>query len=69
MVRADLNTLRFVTYKKMDGDPRWEDCEEFHTIPLGIMLPGYTSPNMIKLPEPASREVSSGGRGYSLLVR
>ncbi len=61
MVKPDVNTLSFVAYKKSDGAPRWEDCVEPHAIPLGIMLPGYTSPNMIRLPEAVSRETSNGG--------
>ncbi len=60
MVKPDLNTLCLVAYKKVDRAPKWEDCEETHTIPLGIMLPGYTSPNMIRLPEVASRESGTG---------
>ncbi len=50
MVRPDSATLRLVAYKKVDNAPRWEDCEESHPIPLGIMLPGYASPNRIILP-------------------
>ncbi len=50
MVRPDSATLRLVAYKKIYGAPRWEDCEESHPIPLGIMLPGYSSPNRIILP-------------------
>jgi hypothetical protein len=50
MVRPDNATLRLVAYKKVHGDPKWEDCEEFHPIPLGIMLPGYKPPNRILLP-------------------
>jgi hypothetical protein len=60
MVKPDLNTLCLVAYKKVDRAPKWEDCEETHAIPLGIMLPGYTSPNMIRLPEVASRECGTG---------
>jgi hypothetical protein len=61
MVKPDIDTLSLVAYKKAGGAPRWEDCVEPHTIPLGIMLPGYTSPNTIRLPEAVSREISNGG--------
>jgi hypothetical protein len=49
MVRPDIASLRFIAYKKFDGDSKWVDCEEFHTIPLGIMLPGYAPPNTVRL--------------------
>jgi hypothetical protein len=47
MVRPDIPTLRLVASKKTEGTPKWEECEESHVLPLGIMLPGYVSPNII----------------------
>jgi hypothetical protein len=61
MVRPDIPTLRLVAYKKLDGAPKWEDCEESHVLPLGIMLPGYVSPNSIRLPAATSNAGAVGG--------
>jgi hypothetical protein len=50
MSRPDRFTLELVAYKKMDGDAKWQKCQETHPIPLNIMLPTYSAPNHIVLP-------------------
>jgi hypothetical protein len=60
MVRPNSSSLRLVAFKKVDEGPRWEDCVETHSIPLGIMLPGYVTPNRIELPESAIQHANAG---------
>jgi hypothetical protein len=68
MVRPDIPTLRFVAYKKFHGDSRWVDCEEYHAIPLGIMLPGYKPPNVIRLADVSVMDSQLSGSQSSASV-
>jgi hypothetical protein len=57
MTRPDINTLELLSFKKKEGDRKWIQCAETHPIPMNIMLPSYTPPNHITLPDPVEEEV------------
>jgi hypothetical protein len=57
MTRPDINSLELLSFKKKDGDAKWTQCSETHPIPMNIMLPNYTPPNHITLPDPVEDDV------------
>ena len=58
MTRPDTaNPLNLAAFMKKDGDRKWIQCPETHPIPLNIMLPSYTPPNHITLPDPVEDDV------------
>jgi len=43
--------LELISFKKKDGDKRWEKLSETHALPLNLMLDTYSAPNHLLLPE------------------
>jgi hypothetical protein len=50
MVRPDVPSLSFVAFLKEDGEGGWTRHPDQYPIPRGIMLPGFTPPSRIVIP-------------------
>jgi hypothetical protein len=51
MVRPDVPSLSFVAFLKEDGEGGWTRHPDQYPIPRGIMLPGFTPPSRIVIPD------------------
>jgi hypothetical protein len=63
MTRPDIRTLEFISFRKKDGEKKWNQCVETHPIPLGIMLPGFRESSEVALPDLPSvdEDMADGG--------
>ena len=47
---APLPALELIAFQKRDGEPKWQQLDITHPLPLNIMLRSYSAPNKIILP-------------------